>query len=192
MPGQQRRERKLRSFLGARFWHTAPCACIVTPAGRTGSRHFLTRDERSALPAAAAGWCTPRRMSSIACWPRCRSGSGYSRFPFPALQPGLRRAAGEGCPPFICLIRGLRRNPPCGMLPTKQPPPRPPTSSSSLAAAEAFGGALEGRPRHSMTARRKPRCSNSGKPGDRFLRRRDELTPRLYEQTFLNSDKSFK
>ena len=138
MPGQQRRERKLRSFLGARFWHTAPCACIVTPAGRTGSRHFLTRDERSALPAAAAGWCTPRRMSSIACWPRCRSGSGYSRSPFPALQPGLRRAAGEGCPPFICLIRGLRRNPPCGMLPTKQPPPRPPTSSSSLAAAEAF------------------------------------------------------
>src|SRR5207247_5890427 len=68
MPGQQRRERKLRSFLGARFWHTAPCACIVTPAGRTGSRHFLTRDERSALPAAAAGCCTPRRMSSIACW----------------------------------------------------------------------------------------------------------------------------
>src|SRR5437867_4008735 len=38
---QQQRERELRSFLGARswYWHTASCACTVTPADRAGSRH---------------------------------------------------------------------------------------------------------------------------------------------------------
>ncbi|PYV43136.1 MAG: hypothetical protein DMG09_01050 [Acidobacteria bacterium] len=56
MPGQQRRERKLRSFLGARFWHTAPCACIVTPAGKDRIAAFSYKGR------AVCSSCSGRRM----------------------------------------------------------------------------------------------------------------------------------